>query len=154
MIHSQGTDSLWTVITGGFFASVAYLMGGVDNLLVCLALMMIADYITGVLIGYINRKVSSQKAFKGIAKKVAMLLFILIANAVDQAFPQQDGELRYYILILLIATEGISLTENFGKLGLPVPTFWLNALESIKSRTGVSPIVKPSIEEKEIDKNE
>jgi toxin secretion/phage lysis holin len=150
VIKSQGTDSVWTVITGGFFSSVAYLMGGVDNLLVCLAIMMVIDYITGVFIAYTNQNVSSHKAFVGIAKKITMLLFVIVANQVDLAFPNQEGQLRYYILMLLIATEGISLTENFGKMGLPVPPVWLAALESIRAKTGLNPEIT---DKKENDKD-
>lgn len=148
MVKAQ-TDTFWTTLTGGFFASVAYLMGGVDNLLVCLSVLMIVDYITGVLIGYLDKSVSSQRAFKGIAKKVTMLLFIIVANQFDIVFAKQGGQLRYYILMLLIATEGISLTENFGKLGLPIPAFWTNALEAIKAKGGTTTVIVPNEKDKE-----
>jgi toxin secretion/phage lysis holin len=140
------TDTFWATLTGGFFASVAYLMGGVDNLLVALAILMVVDYITGVMVGWLDKNVSSQRAYKGIAKKVTMLLFIVVANQVDIIFASeqgQSGELRYYILMLLIATEGISLTENFGKLGIPIPAFWTNALETIRARGGATTVIVP-----------
>lgn len=151
------TDTFWATLTGGFFASVAYLMGGVDNLLICLSILMIVDYVTGVMIGFLDKKVSSQRAYRGIAKKVTMLLFIIVANQVDIIFTPQNGELRYYILMLLIATEGISLTENFGKLGLPIPAFWTNALEAIRAKGGTTTInvtEQPSGETKEETQNE
>lgn len=151
------TDTFWATLTGGFFASVAYLMGGVDNLLICLSILMIVDYVTGVMIGFLDKKVSSQRAYRGIAKKVTMLLFIIVANQVDIIFTPQNGELRYYILMLLIATEGISLTENFGKLGLPIPAFWTNALEAIRAKGGATTInvtEQPSGETKEENQNE
>lgn len=138
MVKAQ-TDTFWTALTGSFFASVAYLMGGVDNLLIALAILMIIDYVTGVMIGFLDKNVSSQRAYKGIAKKVTMLMFIIVANQIDIIFTQQNGELRYYILMLLIATEGISLTENFGKLGLPIPAFWTNALEAIRQKGNNGP---------------
>lgn len=132
------TDTLWSVFTGGFFASIAYLTGGVDNLLVSLAILMLVDYITGVMVGYQNQEVSSQRAFKGIMKKVAMILFIIVANQADILVGSDGAQLRNYIIYLLIATEGISLTENLGKLGVPIPQNWLNALELVKSKGGVT----------------
>ncbi|QFG05700.1 holin [Bacillus phage 035JT001] len=147
MVKAQ-TDTFWATLTGGFFASVAYLMGGVDNLLICLSILMIVDYVTGVMIGFLDKQVSSQRAYRGIAKKVTMLLFIIVANQVDIIFSSQNGELRYYILMLLIATEGISLSENFGKLGLPIPAIWTNALEVIRQRSGGSETVTVVLEEK------
>lgn len=136
------TDTLWSGLTGGFFASVAYLTGGVDNLLVSLAILMLIDYVTGVMVGYQNKEVSSQRAFKGIMKKVAMILFVIVANQADIIMGSDNGELRNYIIYLLIATEGISLTENLGKLGAPIPQNWINALELIKAKGGVTETTK------------
>lgn len=157
MIKAQ-TDTFWATLTGGFFASIAYLMGGVDNLLIALSILMVVDYVTGVLIGWLDKKVSSQRAYRGLAKKVTMLLFIIVANQVDIIFGQQDGQLRYYILMLLIATEGISLTENFGKLGLPIPAFWTNALEAIRAKGGATTVIvtqpTEATQEQEVGKNE
>jgi toxin secretion/phage lysis holin len=153
MVKAQ-TDTLWASLTGGFFASIAYLMGGVDNLLIALAVLMIVDYVTGVLIGWMDKNVSSQRAYKGIAKKVTMLLFIVVVNQIDIIFSSQNGELRYYILMLLIATEGISLTENFAKLGIPVPAFWTNALEAIKAKGGSTTVVVPEETTKEETTND
>ena len=129
------TDTLWNTVTGGFFASIAYLTGGVDNLIISLAILMLVDYITGVMVGFQAKTVSSQRAFFGIMKKVAMIFFVIVANQADILFGSDNGELRNYIIMLLIATEGISLTENFSKLGLPIPAVWTNALELIKSKT-------------------
>lgn len=142
------TDTLWNALTGGFFASVAYLTGGVDNLLVSLAILMLIDYITGVMVGFQTKTVSSQRAFKGITKKVAMILFVIVANQADILMGSENGELRNYIIYLLIATEGISLTENLGKLGAPIPQNWLNALELIKAKGGITETPK-----KEEEKN-
>jgi toxin secretion/phage lysis holin len=113
---------------------------------------MLSDYVTGLTVGYFDKTVSSQRAYKGIAKKMTMFLFVIVANQVDIIFTGQDGQLRNYILMLLIATEGISLTENFGKLGLPVPAFWLNALEAIKTKSQeggtMTDLINKKIEEK------
>lgn len=135
MVKAQ-TDTLWATLVGGFFTSIAYLMGGVDNLLICLSILMIVDFGTGLMVAYGEKNISSQRAYRGVAKKVTMLLFIIVVNQVDIIFTQQNGELRYYVLMLLIATEGISLTENAAKMGLPIPAFWTNALVAIKEKGG------------------
>lgn len=132
MKHS--TDTMWAAITGGTSITLAYLLGGLDNLVAAFAIFMICDYVTGVMVGFKEKQINSYRAFRGIAKKVGMITFVIIANQLDIIVGNKDGFLRDAMLMFLIATEGISIVENLGKLGLNVPSFLVKALEQLSDK--------------------
>ncbi|MFS1519483.1 phage holin family protein [Bacillus sp. SCS-151] len=72
----QNTDTLYTFVTGGAFASLAFLMGIVINFLKTVALLMIVDYWIGTAASVGDKTTSSKSAFKGLLKKASMLSLI------------------------------------------------------------------------------
>ena len=130
----QSTDTLWTAITGGASITLAYLLGGLDNLVAAFAVFMACDYITGLMVGFKEKQVNSYRAFRGLTKKVGMITFVIIANQLDIITGNKDGFLRDAMLMFLIATEGISIMENLGRLGLKVPPFIMKALEQLSEK--------------------
>jgi toxin secretion/phage lysis holin len=134
MNMKQSTDTLWTAITGGTSITLAYLLGGFDNLVAAFAIFMVCDYITGVMVGFKEKQVNSYRAFRGLAKKVGMITFVIVANQLDIITGNKDGFLRDAMLMFLIATEGISIVENLGKLGLKGPSFLVKALEQLSDK--------------------
>ena len=134
MKHS--TDTLWTALTGGASITLAYLLGGLDNLVAAFAIFMACDYITGIIAGAKDKQVSSRRALKGLGKKAGMITFVIVANQLDIITGNQNGFLRDAMLTFLIATEGISIVENLGRLGLNVPTFLVKALEQLSDKEG------------------
>lgn len=94
-------------LLGGF-------LGGFDKLTHAVILFMIIDYITGVLIGFYNKNLSSEIGFKGIIKKIFILLTIGVAVEVNKIVP--DIPLREMILSFYVANEGISILENICKI--------------------------------------
>lgn len=146
-MNNPNTDSLYQGLTGGVFATVAYLIGGFDNLIITFALFITIDYFTGALAGFYDGKLSSDRAFRGLAKKAGMMSFVIIASQLDITFGGGGGFLRGSILMILIATEGISILENLGRMGIQIPKVLLDRLEQLKGE-GMK-----SMEEKEEDKN-
>jgi toxin secretion/phage lysis holin len=130
----QSTDTLWTAITGGTSITLAYLLGGLDNLVAAFAIFMACDYVTGLLAGTKSQKVSSKRAFRGLGKKVGMITFVIVANQLDIIVGNKDGFLRDAMLMFLIGTEGISIVENLGKLGIKIPPFIMKALEQLSDK--------------------
>lgn len=114
------TDTLFAAITGGVMSSIAYLLGGVDNLVNALAVFMIFDYVTGLMSAYYTDSVNSFKAYKGLAKKSGMISFVVIANQLD-IITGGSGFLRDAMIMILIGTEGISIVENGKKMGIQPP---------------------------------
>ncbi len=111
--------------------SLGYFLGGFDALLVTLLLFMIIDYITGVLDAISNKKLSSSVGFKGICKKVIILLMVTIANRIDITLGLQ--EIRYVVISFYLANEGISIIENASLLGVPIPQKLEDILEQLKN---------------------
>jgi toxin secretion/phage lysis holin len=132
MATEPTTNSFFTAVAGGGFATLSYLLGGIDNLIIALGIFMMVDYTTGVMVGFSFKNVSSQRAYRGAFKKVGMLLMILVAVQIDIVMGNESNFLRNAIMMILIGTEGISITENLGKLGVPIPAILTKSLEQMK----------------------
>lgn len=128
----HNTDTLWVVITGGGISSIAYLLGGVDNLLIAFVIIMTLDYVTGVAAAFYVKQVSSKSAFRGLMKKGAMFSLVIVATQLDIILGNEGQFVRYAILMFLIGTEGISLIENLGRLDIKVPQFLSNRFSQLK----------------------
>lgn len=93
-------------------------MGGHDELAHVLTMLMIFDYCTGLISGFMNKRLDSRVGFIGICKKVLMLLTVAVAVEVNKLIP--DVAIRDFIIYFYIANEGISILENVCKF-IPVP---------------------------------
>lgn len=112
---------------------IGWLIGGYDTMMIALLLFMIIDYLSGVMCAVINKKLSSKIGFKGIFKKIMLILLVGITNLLGQA-TGIDG-LRYIVISFYLANEGISIIENASILGLPVPKKVKDVLEQLKETT-------------------
>lgn len=101
--------------------AIAYFMGGLDNLLIALIIFAAVDYITGVSAAIMAKKLSSEIGAKGILKKVLMFLVVGIANIIDVRLIGAGSAFRTATIIFYLSNEGISLLENAGRCGLPIP---------------------------------
>lgn len=125
------TDTFYTSIVGGSMAWVAYFVGGIDHLIKAFVIFMAIDFILGLMVGYLNKSVDSKKAFKGLAKKSAMILMVVAAVQLDLA-TESGNFMRNAMILFLIGMEGISMVENLGKLGIKVPKFLSNAFSQLQ----------------------
>lgn len=133
----HNTDTLYTFLTGGTFASVAFLLGGIDKLIIALGIIMAADFLTGTCAGFFEeKKTSSKRAFRGLVKKGAMVSLVIVANQLDVISGTESGFLRNAMIFFLIGTEGISITENMHRLGVPVPKFISDRFEQMSNEKG------------------
>lgn len=110
---------------------IGWLVGGYDTMMVTLLLFMCTDYISGILCGISNKELSSEVGFKGIAKKIMILLLVGATNLLGQATGIEG--LRYIVISFYLANEGISIVENASILGLPVPQKIKDVLEQLKN---------------------
>ena len=136
----------WNVIQLAFAAIGGWLgwfMGGCDGLLYALIAFVAADYITGVMCAIIDKKLSSEVGFKGIFKKVLIFMLVGVANILDVQVIGSGCVLRTAVIFFYISNEGVSLVENAGHLGLPIPAKLKDVLEQLHDRS-----------EKEDEKNE
>ena len=117
---------LWSVIST-FFVCV---YGAVDASFKCLIVIMIVDYISGVIANRIN--LDSKIGFKGIAKKVMILALVAVGAQVDKVAGTDGYICRTLVTMFYIANESLSIVENSAKMGLPVPQKLIDCLEQLK----------------------
>ena len=113
---------------------LGYFLGGCDGLLYALIVFVAIDYITGVMCAVIDRKLSSAVGFKGIFRKVLIFLLVGIANIIDVQVVGTGAVLRTAVIFFYISNEGVSLLENAGHLGLPIPERIKTVLEQLHDR--------------------
>ncbi len=111
---------------------IGKLLGGYDTLLITLIIFVVMDYLTGVMKAIIEKKLSSSVGFKGIFKKI--LIFFLIGISVRIDLMLNDIGIRYIVIMFYLINEAISILENAGKMGLPLPPKLNEILESLKQK--------------------
>lgn len=118
---------------------LGYFLGGCDGLLYALIAFVAIDYITGVMCAVIDRKLSSAVGFKGIFRKVLIFLLVGIANIIDVQVVGTGAVLRTAVIFFYISNEGVSLLENAGHLGLPIPQKMKDVLEQLHDKSEGDP---------------
>ena len=113
----QTIQLIFTVI-GGF---IGWFLGGFDGLLYALVVFVATDYITGLMVGIIEKELSSSVGFKGIFKKVLIFIFVGIGHIIDFYILQNGSAVRTAVIFFYLSNEGLSIIENAAKIGLPVP---------------------------------
>ncbi len=111
-----------------------FIFGDFNGLMIALIALIVLDYISGVIAAVVEKKLSSEVGAKGIAKKIFMLLIVAVANIVDINVIGEGHVLKSVTVVFYIANECISLIENAGRLGVPVPKKLLDVLEQLKNR--------------------
>ncbi len=113
---------------------LGYFLGGCDGLILALLAFVVIDYITGVMCAIADKKLSSAVGFKGICRKVLIFLLVGIANILDVHIIGTGSVLRTAVIFFYISNEGVSLLENAGHLGLPIPVKIKAVLEQLHER--------------------
>ncbi|MDA1758497.1 phage holin family protein [Bacillus cereus] len=120
------------VVTFGGFCG--YFLGGWDMTLKVLVIMAAIDYLTGVIAAGFNGELKSKVGFKGIAKKVVLFLLVAAATQAD-AIVGTNSALREATIFFFIGNELLSLLENAGRMGIPLPRALINAVEILSSKS-------------------
>ena len=115
---------------GGFIAGF---LGGIDSLLITLVTLIVIDYITGVARAIYKKELSSSTGFKGIIRKVLMLLMVGLSVALQNVMPH-GVPLREVTVFFFIANEGFSILENTAGL-IPLPEKLRSVLSQIQEKT-------------------
>lgn len=106
--------------TGITISLIGAWLGGFDDMVITLIVFIVVDYITGVINAIINKKLSSEIGFKGILKKILILVSVGLAVRLDNIF-NLDESLRYITIGFYLANDGISIIENLASIGVPFP---------------------------------
>lgn len=113
---------------------VGWFIGGNDSLLYALIAFVVVDYITGVLCGVVEKQLSSAVGFKGICQKVMIFLLVGIGNILDVQVIGAGGMLRMSVIFFYLANEGISILENAGRMGLPIPEKMKGVFQQLREK--------------------
>jgi len=127
----------WTTIQVIFAAIGGWLgwfLGGCDGLLIALLAFVAIDYVTGVMCAIVDKKLSSAVGFKGIFKKILIFALVGVGHILDTMVIGTGSVLRTAIIFFYLSNEGISLIENAGHLGLPIPAKLKSVLEQLHDR--------------------
>lgn len=118
-------------------AAISYLYGGWSALLGVLVAVVVLDYITGMLAAGSEGKLSSSVGFKGISKKMFIFIMVAVAHLIDTSLG--DAHLvRDATIFFYLANETLSIIENGGRLGVPIPNVLKQAVEVLKGKSEVN----------------
>ena len=95
---------------------------------------MILDYITGLMCAVADKKLSSSVGFKGICKKVLIVMLVGVAHIVDMYVVGTGNALRSAVVCFYLSNEGVSMLENAAHLGLPIPEKLKGILAQLHNR--------------------
>lgn len=113
---------------------LGWYLGSPDGFLFSLIAFVVVDYITGVLRAGVEQKLSSAIGFKGIARKIMIFIMVGIAHMIDVYLLTEAGGLtRTAVIFFYISNEGLSILENSGAIGLPIPNKLRLALKQLNS---------------------
>lgn len=135
---------IWEKITKGVFAvggAIAGVFGGWNTMLTLLAMAMVLDYISGLMVAWSGKSpksesggVSSRVGFIGLMKKAFILLIVLLATLIDRAIGNETLIFQMAAAFYYFANEGISILENAALLGVPFPAKIKDALEELQDK--------------------
>ena len=124
-------EAVWGTIIGVMGVVAEVLFGAWSDALAALVVAMLIDYVSGVIAAYINPALSlnSQRGFRGILKKIMILLLVSLGHVLDTAMHQQI--ICIAVTYFFLGNEGLSIVENAAKAGVPIPARLKETLEQL-----------------------
>lgn len=137
-------DSIKTLLLSAlsvFCSFIAYVLGGWDWALQTLIIFISVDFISGLLIAAVwnkstktvSGKIDSRACWQGLIRKGGILLVVLISNRLDTVMGT-DGFVRTAVIFYFIGNEGISIIENLGIMGIPLPNWIKENFQNLKDK--------------------
>jgi toxin secretion/phage lysis holin len=129
-------------ILGAIGAYISTLFGGWDAALTTLVIFMAVDYVAGLVVAGVFKKsgksengmLDSRAGWKGLCKKGMTLLIVLIAVRLDLMIGTHY--IRDAVIIAFVANEAISIIENAGLMGVPIPGIITKAIDTLQNKDG------------------
>lgn len=115
-----------------FGAAIGFMYGDLNGLFYALIALCTLDYITGVMVAIKNHELSSRVGYVGIMRKVGIFILVCVGHLVDMYIINGGNVFMSAVSLYYAANEGISITENSEKLGLPVPKKLSRLLKQVK----------------------
>ena len=133
-------DNILSALKWGALAVGSFLgtfVGGFDGLVYALLVFIALDYVTGVTAAFKLKTISSSVGFYGLIKKVLIMALVGVGHVVDTKIFGTGGTFRTAVIFFYLANEGVSMLENYARLGLPFPEKFKGLLAQLKDGNGV-----------------
>jgi toxin secretion/phage lysis holin len=130
----EDATNIWKVIIAAVGTAATYLWGGWDAVFAALVVLACMDYVTGWAAAWVHGRLSSDVGRRGIAKKVGMFVVVAVCNILDQLGGLGDPILRTVAIWGYISNEALSVVENLGEVGVPLPGRLRQALAVLRDR--------------------
>ena len=134
LCYNVGMKEFICAACAGLGTFLSFVFGDWDVALQCLIIAIAIDYISGIIKAFINKELSSKIGVKGLLKKVGVLLIVALATLIDK-ITGESGMVRTLVIYYFVANEGLSVIENLGEAGLPIPDVIKKALKSLKNES-------------------
>ena len=128
---------VWNVAQVVFAAvggGIGWFFGELDGFFYALLAFVVIDYLTGVMCAIADRSLSSEVGFRGIFRKVLIFVMVGAGHILDAQVIGSGDALRTAVIFFYISNEGVSLLENAGHLGLPIPEKLKDILAQLHDR--------------------
>ena len=130
------TDTVIKIIMSEACGLASLLWGNLDGMFTALIVFMILDYITGVMVGICNKNVDSSTGFRGILRKITMLIVVAVGHTLDlYVLGGGTAVCKCAAVGFYLANEGISILENTAKLGVKYPKKLLDILKQLHDKS-------------------
>lgn len=114
-------------------SAVMWLVGGWNIILGILITVMVCDYISGIMSAAKSKTLNSTVGWVGLLKKAATVLIVVVAHQIDIALGNSGDIIRNITALFYISNELLSIFENVGELGVPLPEVLKEACEKLKN---------------------
>ncbi len=126
-IYNEKVNTILAIL-GTLFS---WLFGAWDLSLMILVTTMALDYVTGTTRGYVNKQLSSEYGFRGLAKKLTIFYVLILAVLIDRLIGN-GWIFRTLVCFWYTGNEGASVLENAAAIGLPIPRQLVDALDQLR----------------------
>ncbi len=132
----EHSKTLWQSCFAVGATLLQFLFGGWSLPLQILTAFIVIDYLSGIVAAFIGKRLDSRVGVRGIARKVGLLILVAVAHLLDVGTGMEAPILQTATTWFLIANEGISITENLGEIGVPIPKSLQEALRRLRDDEG------------------
>jgi len=126
--------NVWKAFIAAGGTAATYLWGGWDAVFAALVVLACMDYVTGWAAAWVHGRLSSDIGRRGIAKKVGMFVVVAVCNILDQLGGLGEPILRTVAIWWYLANEALSIVENLGEVGVPIPDRLRQALAVLRDK--------------------
>lgn len=132
-------EMFYTIMLG-IGSALSYFTGGVDTMFIVLCVFLLIDYVSGIIVAFVFKnstktetgKLNSTVSFKGLCKKFFVVVLVGVAHFLDIALG--TNFIRGGVIVAFISNETISIIENAGLMGVPIPAVLRKAIDILQER--------------------